>query len=72
MMMLNLSLADLIFILFNIPSMMVVNLTSGWSAGHFTCHFHLVLETTTMFASAWTLVALSVDRFVSRAICETL
>jgi len=65
MMMLNLSLADLVFILFNLPSMMVVNLSTGWTAGRFTCHFHLICETTTMFASAWTLVALSVDRFIA-------
>ena len=62
MYMLNLALADLLFLMICIPTQFVVHIIDSWVVGSFLCYFTIFCETVTMFASAYTLVALSFDR----------
>ena len=60
--MLNLAVADLFFLIVCVPVGLVIHVTEGWLMGEFMCHFMIFAETISMFASAYTLVALSFDR----------
>ncbi|XP_061405104.1 galanin receptor 2b-like, partial [Lethenteron reissneri] len=62
---LNLSVADLCFILFCVPFQATIYTLDGWIFGSFLCkavHFIIFL---TMFASSFTLAAVSVDRYLA-------
>ncbi|XP_063171162.1 galanin receptor 2b-like [Candoia aspera] len=62
---LNLSLADLSFIIFCVPFQATIYSTEGWLFGSFMCkavHFFIYL---TMYASSLTLAAVSVDRYLA-------
>lgn len=59
---LNLSLADFFFIVFCVPFQATIYSLEGWVFGSFMCkavHFFIYL---TMYASSFTLAAVSVDR----------
>ena len=59
---LNLSLADFFFIVFCVPFQATIYSLEGWVFGSFICkavHFFIYL---TMYASSFTLAAVSVDR----------
>ena len=63
---LNLSVADFFFIIFCVPFQATIYSLEGWVFGSFMCkvvHFFINL---TMYASSFTLAAVSVDRCVSR------
>lgn len=63
---LNLSVADFFFIIFCVPFQATIYSLEGWVFGSFMCkvvHFFINL---TMYASSFTLAAVSVDRFVHR------
>ncbi|XP_013912539.1 PREDICTED: galanin receptor type 2-like [Thamnophis sirtalis] len=61
----NLSLADFFFIVFCVPFQATIYSTEGWVFGAFMCkvvHFLIYL---TMYASSFTLAAVSVDRYLA-------
>uniref|UniRef100_A0A670YAX2 Galanin receptor type 2-like n=1 Tax=Pseudonaja textilis TaxID=8673 RepID=A0A670YAX2_PSETE len=61
----NLSLADFFFIVFCVPFQATIYSTEGWIFGAFMCkavHFFIYL---TMYASSFTLAAVSVDRYLA-------
>ncbi|XP_075575039.1 uncharacterized protein LOC104037678 [Pelecanus crispus] len=67
---LSLSLADFFFIAFCVPFQATIYSLEGWVFGSFICksvHFFIYL---TMYASSFTLAAISVDRYLS--ICYPL
>ncbi|XP_048377398.1 galanin receptor 2b-like [Stegostoma tigrinum] len=62
---LNLSMADLFFIIFCVPFQATIYTLDGWVFGSFLCkvvHFFIYL---TMYASSFTLAAVSVDRYLA-------
>ncbi|NWS17083.1 GALR2 protein, partial [Pachyramphus minor] len=62
---LNLSLADFFFIVFCVPFQATIYSLEGWVFGSFICkavHFFIYL---TMYASSFTLAAVSVDRYLA-------
>ncbi|XP_007907774.1 galanin receptor 2b [Callorhinchus milii] len=62
---LNLSIADLFFIIFCVPFQATIYTLDGWVFGSFMCkvvHFFIYL---TMYASSLTLAAVSVDRYLA-------
>ncbi|XP_055519208.1 galanin receptor 2b-like [Leucoraja erinacea] len=62
---LNLSIADLFFIVFCVPFQATIYTLDGWLFGTFMCkmvHFFIYL---TMYASIFTLAAVSVDRYLA-------
>ncbi|KAH1183758.1 galanin receptor 2b-like [Mauremys mutica] len=62
---LNLSLADFFFIIFCVPFQATIYSLEGWVFGSFMCkavHFFIYL---TMYASSFTLAAVSVDRYLA-------
>ncbi|XP_009569293.2 galanin receptor 2b-like isoform X1 [Cuculus canorus] len=62
---LNLSLADFFFIVFCVPFQATIYSLDGWVFGSFICkavHFFIYL---TMYASSFTLAAVSVDRYLA-------
>ncbi len=67
---LNLSVADFFFIIFCVPFQATIYSLEGWVFGSFMCkvvHFFINL---TMYASSFTLAAVSVDRWVSLVIIK--
>ncbi|CAD5125806.1 unnamed protein product [Dimorphilus gyrociliatus] len=63
---LNLSLADLIFLIFCIPANMVsVYILHEWVAGTFMCRLHLAFQFITVYISIYTLVLMSFDRYLA-------
>ncbi|XP_072348124.1 galanin receptor 2b-like [Scyliorhinus torazame] len=62
---LNLSIADLFFIIFCVPFQATIYTLDGWLFGTFICkvvHFVIYL---TMYASSFTLASVSVDRYLA-------
>ncbi|GCC33344.1 galanin receptor 2b-like [Chiloscyllium punctatum] len=62
---LNLSIADLFFIIFCVPFQATIYTLDGWVFGSILCkvvHFFIYL---TMYASSFTLAAVSVDRYLA-------
>ncbi|XP_043945239.1 galanin receptor 2b-like [Protopterus annectens] len=62
---LNLSVADFFFIIFCVPFQATIYSLEGWFFGSFMCkvvHFFIYL---TMYASSFTLAAVSVDRYLA-------
>ncbi|XP_043924030.1 galanin receptor 2b-like [Protopterus annectens] len=62
---LNLSVADLCFIIFCVPFQATIYTLDGWLFGTFMCktvHFFIYL---TMYASSFTLAAVSMDRYLA-------
>ncbi|KAE9549412.1 hypothetical protein FO519_007379 [Halicephalobus sp. NKZ332] len=66
----SLALADLFIILFCLPSTLLNNLLTEWQLGAIGCKLSTFLNSTTSCASVFTLVAVTVDRYL--AICHTL
>ncbi|KAH7729338.1 Protein C50F7.1 b [Aphelenchoides avenae] len=66
----SLALADLLIILFCLPTTLLNNLLTEWQLGAFGCKLSTFLNSTTSCASIFTLVAVTLDRYL--AICHTL
>lgn len=62
---LNLSVADLSFLLFCVPFQATIYSLPEWVFGAFLCGFGHFLSTTSMLVSIFTLVAMSVDRYIA-------
>lgn len=62
---LNLSIADLAYLLFCIPFQSTVYMLPSWSLGTFICKFIHYFFTVSMLVSIFTLSAMSVDRYVA-------
>ncbi|KAM9633208.1 galanin receptor type 1 [Trichechus inunguis] len=62
---LNLSIADLAYLLFCIPFQATVYVLPTWVLGAFICKFTHYFFTVSMLVSIFTLVAMSVDRYVA-------
>ncbi|XP_060924528.1 galanin receptor type 1b [Limanda limanda] len=62
---LNLSVADLLFLLFCVPLQAGVYSLPQWVFGSFLCSFGHFFFTVSMLVSIFTLVAMSVDRYVA-------
>ena len=60
---LNLAIADLLFLFFCVPFHAPVYSMEGWPFGAFMCEFSEVCQMTFMLASIYTMVALSLDRY---------
>ena len=61
---LNLAIADMLFLFFCVPFQAPIYSMPGWPFGSFMCVFCEVCQMTFMLASIYTMVALSLDRFV--------
>ncbi|XP_060554067.1 orexin receptor type 2-like [Ruditapes philippinarum] len=68
--MVNLSIADLLIIIFCLPSALLVDVTATWFLGTIACKIHIFLATLTISVSVMTLCAISVERWY--AICHPL
>ncbi|XP_035011649.1 galanin receptor type 1b [Hippoglossus stenolepis] len=62
---LNLSVADLLFLLFCVPLQATVYSLPQWMFGSFLCSFGHFFFTVSMLVSIFTLVAMSVDRYIA-------
>lgn len=62
---LNLSVADLLFLVFCVPFHVVIYTTSDWPFGESVCRLIHLVQYLSMVASIFTLVAMSVDRFMA-------
>lgn len=62
---LNLSAADLLFLLFCVPFHATIYSLPEWVFGAFLCKFGHFFSTVSMLVSIFTLVAMSVDRYVA-------
>ncbi|XP_033010664.1 galanin receptor type 1 [Lacerta agilis] len=62
---LNLSIADLAYLLFCIPFQSTVYMSPSWVLGTFICKFIHYFFTVSMLVSIFTLSAMSVDRYVA-------
>ncbi|XP_066435570.1 galanin receptor type 1 [Eleutherodactylus coqui] len=62
---LNLSIADLAYLLFCIPFQSTVYILPNWVLGEFICKFIHYFFTVSMLVSIFTLSAMSVDRYVA-------
>lgn len=62
---LNLSVADLTFLLFCVPFHATIYTVQSWPFGDFMCRSVHFLQYSSMIASVLTLVAMSVDRFMA-------
>ncbi|XP_062246161.1 galanin receptor type 1b [Platichthys flesus] len=62
---LNLSVADLLFLLFCVPLQATVYSLPQWVFGSFLCSFGHFFFTVSMLVSIFTLVAMSVDRYIA-------
>ncbi|CAD5119368.1 unnamed protein product [Dimorphilus gyrociliatus] len=61
----NLAVADLLFLLFCAPFHAVIYTDQAWFFGEIACKLVHLLQYSSMLASAWTLVAMSADRYFS-------
>ncbi|PAV56826.1 hypothetical protein WR25_09644 [Diploscapter pachys] len=66
----SLAIADLLILLFCLPTTLVVNILTEWPLGSIFCKLSTWINTTTSFSSVYTLVAVTADRYF--AICHTL
>uniref|UniRef100_A0A665TQC8 Galanin receptor type 1 n=1 Tax=Echeneis naucrates TaxID=173247 RepID=A0A665TQC8_ECHNA len=62
---LNLSVADLSFLIFCVPFQATIYSLPDWVFGDFICKFGHYFSTVTMLVSIFTLVAMSVDRYIA-------
>lgn len=62
---LNLSVADLLFLLFCVPFHATIYSLPEWVFGAFLCRFGHYFSTVSMLVSSFTLVAMSVDRYIA-------
>ncbi|KAI4895782.1 hypothetical protein NFI96_005848, partial [Prochilodus magdalenae] len=67
---LNLSIADLSYLLFCIPFQSTVYMLPTWVLGEFICKFIHYFFTVSMLVSIFTLSAMSVDRYVAIVHCR--
>ncbi|KAG9278933.1 galanin receptor type 1 [Astyanax mexicanus] len=67
---LNLSIADLSYLLFCIPFQSTVYMMPSWIFGEFICKFVHYFFTVSMLVSIFTLSAMSVDRYVAIVHCR--
>lgn len=63
--MVNLSAADLLFLLFCVPFHATIYTLPEWVFGAFLCRFGHYFSTVSMLVSIFTLVAMSVDRYIA-------
>lgn len=61
----NLSVADLLFLLFCVPLHATIYSLPDWVFGAFLCRFGHFFSTASMLVSIFTLVAMSVDRYIA-------
>uniref|UniRef100_A0A7E4V1M5 G_PROTEIN_RECEP_F1_2 domain-containing protein n=1 Tax=Panagrellus redivivus TaxID=6233 RepID=A0A7E4V1M5_PANRE len=66
----SLALADLLIIVFCLPTTLLNNLLTEWQLGDLGCKASTFINSTTTSASIFTLVAVTADRYL--AICHTL
>ncbi|KAI6177552.1 G-PROTEIN-RECEP-F1-2 domain-containing protein [Aphelenchoides bicaudatus] len=66
----SLALADLLIIVFCLPTTLLNNLLTEWQLGAIGCKLSTFINSTTSCASIFTLVAVTADRYL--AICHTL
>ena len=64
---LNLSVADLLFLVFCVPFHAVIYTVLNWPFGDFMCRFVHLVQYSSMIASVYTLVAMATDRFMAIA-----
>ncbi len=62
---LNLAIADTLFLVFCVPFHAIIYSTGVWSLGEFMCKFVHLLQCTSMVASVFTLVAMAGDRYLA-------
>ena len=62
---LNLSIADLLFLLFCVPFHAVIYATGSWPFGDATCKLVHFVQFSSMIASIFTLVVMAVDRYLA-------
>ena len=62
---LNLSVADLLFLTFCVPFHAVIYTTMDWPFGEFMCKFVHLIQYSSMVTSIFTLVAMSFDRYLA-------
>ncbi|GAB1604913.1 galanin receptor type 3-like [Argonauta hians] len=62
---LNLAIADLLFLLFWVPFHTIIYTISVWPFGDFMCRFIHYMQYSSMFADVFTLTAMSVNRYVA-------
>ena len=62
---LNLAAADLLFLIFCVPFHAVIYTRPGWPFGQFMCKFVHLVQYSSMLASIFTLVAMSLDRYLA-------
>ncbi|XP_066530273.1 galanin receptor type 1 [Hoplias malabaricus] len=67
---LNLSIADLSYLLFCVPFQATVYVLPSWVLGEFICKFIHYFFTVSMLVSIFTLSAMSVDRYVAIVHCR--
>lgn len=67
---LNLSVADLSYLLFCIPFQSTVYMLPTWNLGAFICKFIHYFFTVSMLVSIFTLSAMSVDRYIAIVHCR--
>ncbi|CAD5224786.1 unnamed protein product [Bursaphelenchus xylophilus] len=66
----SLAMADLLIIVFCLPTTLLNNLLTEWQLGAIGCKMSTFINSTTSCASIFTLVAVTADRYL--AICHTL
>ena len=64
---LNLAIADILFLVFCVPFHAVIYTTMSWPFGQFLCKFVHFIQYSSMVASVFTLVAMSADRYCAVA-----
>ncbi|XP_014776421.1 galanin receptor 2b [Octopus bimaculoides] len=62
---LNLAIADLLFLLFWVPFHTIIYTLSIWPFGDFMCRFIHYMQFSSMFANVFTLTAMAVNRYVA-------
>jgi hypothetical protein len=63
--MLNLAVADMLFLIFCIPFHAIIYTKPDWPFGDFMCRFVHLMQFSSMFSSIFTLVAMAVDRYLA-------
>lgn len=62
-MMMNLAIADMLFLIFCVPFHAIIYTTPQWPFGEFMCRFVHFMQFVSMFGSVFTLVAMTAERF---------
>lgn len=62
---LNLAIADMLFLIFCVPFHAIIYTLNDWPFGEFMCKFVHLVQFSSMMASIFTLVAMSLDRYLA-------